>query len=83
MIFSLLRDIFFCVINLAMKGYLTTKQTAERLNVVPSRIRRMILDGMIKAEKVGRDNFVLESEVKRLESIDRKPGRPMKENKTS
>lgn len=62
-----------------MKGYLTTKQTAERLNVVPSRVRRMILDGVIKAEKVGRDNFIAESEVKRLEDVERKPGRPAKE----
>ncbi len=62
-----------------MKGYLTTKQTAERLNVVPSRVRRMILDGVIKAEKVGRDNFIPESEVKRLENVERKPGRPAKE----
>ncbi len=61
-----------------MKGYLTTKQAAERLNVVPSRVRRMILDGVIKAEKIGRDNFILESEVKRIEKIDRKPGRPAK-----
>ncbi len=61
-----------------MKGYLTTKQTAERLNVVPSRIRRMILDGVIKAEKIGRDNFILESEVATLEKIDRKAGRPPK-----
>ena len=66
-----------------MKGYLTTKQTAERLNIVPSRVRRMILDGVIKAEKVGRDNSILESEVKRLEGIDRKPGRPTKEDKTN
>ncbi len=64
-----------------IQGYLTTKQTAERLNVVPSRIRRMILDGVIKAEKIGRDNFIAENEVKRLEKIDRKPGRPPKENK--
>jgi len=62
-----------------MNGYLTTKQTAERLNVVPSRIRRMILDGVIQAEKIGRDNFISESEVQRLESLDRKPGRPAKE----
>lgn len=63
-----------------MKGYLTTKEAAEKLNVVPSRIRRMILDGVIKAEKVGRDNFISESEIKRLESIERKPGRPSKES---
>ena len=61
-----------------IQGYLTTKQAAERLNVVPSRIRRMILDGVIKAEKMGRDNFIAESEVERVEKLDRKPGRPMK-----
>jgi excisionase family DNA binding protein len=47
-----------------MKGYLTTEEAAEKLNVVSLRVRRMILDGVIKAEKVGRDNFILESEVK-------------------
>jgi excisionase family DNA binding protein len=61
-----------------IRGYLTTKQTAERLNVVPSRIRRMILDGVIKAEKFGRDNFITETEVTRIEKLDRKPGRPPK-----
>ncbi|HMS39893.1 MAG TPA: helix-turn-helix domain-containing protein [Pyrinomonadaceae bacterium] len=61
-----------------MNGYLTTKQAAERLNVVPSRVRRMILDGIIKAEKIGRDNFISESEVERMEKIERKPGRPLK-----
>ncbi len=63
-----------------IQGFLTTKQAAERLNVVPSRIRRMILDGVIKAEKVGRDNFIAESEIERLEKLDRKPGRPTKTN---
>jgi excisionase family DNA binding protein len=61
-----------------IQGYLTTKQAAEKLNVVPSRIRRMILDGVIKAEKIGRDNFISEDEVKRLEKLERKPGRPPK-----
>ena len=63
-----------------MNGYLTTKQAAEKLNVVPSRIRRMILDGVIKAEKFGRDNVIAEAEIKRIEKLDRKPGRPKKEN---
>ncbi len=61
-----------------MKGYLTTTQTAERLNVSQTRVRQMIIEGIIKAEKVGRDNFISESEVKRLERLDRKPGRPPK-----
>ncbi len=62
-----------------MKGYLTTTQTAEKLNVSQARVRQMIIEGIIKAEKVGRDNFIPESEVKRLESLNRKPGRPKKE----
>ncbi len=61
-----------------MKGYLTTTQTAERLNVSQTRIRQMIIEGIIKAEKVGRDNFISESEVKRIEKLDRKAGRPKK-----
>lgn len=61
-----------------MKGYLTTTQTAERLNVSQARVRQMIIEGTIKAEKVGRDNFISESEVKRLEKLDRKAGRPKK-----
>ena len=61
-----------------MKGYLTTTQTAERLNVSQARVRQMIIEGIIKAEKVGRDNFISESEVKRLEKLDRKAGRPKK-----
>lgn len=64
-----------------MKGYLTTKQAAEKLNVVPSRIRRMILDGVIQAEKIGRDNFIAESEIQRLEKLERKPGRPPKDTR--
>lgn len=63
-----------------MKGYLTTTQTAERLKVSQTRVRQMIIEGIIKADKVGRDNFISESEVKRLESLDRKPGRPQKNN---
>lgn len=61
-----------------MDKFLTTKQAAERLKVVPSRVRRMILDGVIQAEKIGRDNFISETEIKKLEKQDRKPGRPPK-----
>ncbi len=65
-----------------MKGYLTTTQTAEKLNVSQARVRQMIIKGIIRAEKVGRDNFIPESEIKRLSSIDRKAGRPKKEDAT-
>ncbi len=61
-----------------MKGFLTTAQTGKRLGVSSARIRRMIIDGLITAEKVGRDNFISESEVKRLENVRRGSGRPKK-----
>ncbi len=62
-----------------MKGFYTAKQTAERLGISDARVRQMIRDGVIKhAEKFGRDNVIPESEVIRLESYERKPGRPSK-----
>ncbi len=44
-----------------------------------SRIRQVIPVGFIKAEKIGRDNFIPESEIKRLLSLERKVVRPEKE----
>ena len=62
-----------------MKGFLTTKQVAEKLGISDARVRQMILEGIIQnAEKFGRENVIPESEVKRLANIDRKPGRPAK-----
>lgn len=66
-----------------MKGFLTTKQAAEKLNLDPSRIRQMILAGQIQAEKVGRDNFIPESEIERMKKTKRPTGRPAKEKESS
>ncbi len=65
-----------------MKGFLTTTQTAERLKISQARVRQLIIEGVITAEKFGRDNFIRESEVKRIEKLDRKAGRPKKEAAT-
>lgn len=63
-----------------MKGFLTTKETAARLNISDARVRQMIIEGVITGtEKFGRENVIPESEVKRLENLERKPGRPAKE----
>ncbi|HEX3100859.1 MAG TPA: helix-turn-helix domain-containing protein [Pyrinomonadaceae bacterium] len=59
-----------------MKGYSTTAQTAERLGISTARVRQLIIEGVIKAEKIGRDNFIAEREVLRLEQTERRPGRP-------
>ncbi|CAN5571325.1 hypothetical protein BH20ACI4_BH20ACI4_04250 [soil metagenome] len=64
-----------------MKDYLTTKQAGERLGITPDRVRQLIIEGTITAEKFGRDNFILEGEIKRLEKLDRKPGRPPNKDK--
>ena len=55
---------------------LNTKQVAEILNISPIRVRQLIRGGRIVAQLVGRDYVIEESEVKRLEASERKPGRP-------
>ena len=80
---SFLRNIYFNVIvKLMVKGYVTTKEAADRLGVTPARIRRMILDGVIQgAETSGRDRLIPEKEMLRVEALDRKAGRPAKADK--
>ncbi len=74
-----MRKGFVSAIFACMKGYFTANQAAEKLGVSAGRIRQMILDGVIKeAEKFGRDNAITEDEVLRLQSVERKPGRPAK-----
>lgn len=67
-----------------LKGYLTTKEVAEKLGVTVGRVRQMIADGQLPAEKIGRDNFIKETDLKLVK--DRKVGRPKgfspKKNKT-
>lgn len=41
-----------------------------------SRVRQLVLEGRLPAEKFGRDLVIKESDLKRVE--DRKPGRPPK-----
>lgn len=53
---------------------LSTKEAAERLGVDVSRVRRLILDERLPAEKMGRDWFIKEEDLALL--ADRKPGRP-------
>jgi excisionase family DNA binding protein len=59
-----------------MSKGLTTNGAAERLGVSPARIRRLVLDGRLPAEKFGRDLVINESDVAAFER--RKAGRPPK-----
>jgi excisionase family DNA binding protein len=45
---------------------LTTKEAAERLRVTASRIRQLVLEDKLPAEKFGRDLMIRETELKDL-----------------
>ena len=61
-----------------MGEFLTTKEIAEKLNVSVRRVRQYIENNQLKAEKIGRDYMVRESELKNIQ-INEKAGRPKKE----
>lgn len=63
-----------------MGGLLTTLEAAKRLGVTAGRIRQMIVDGQLPATKMGRDNFIKESDLRLVEN--RKVGRPPKSANT-
>ena len=59
-----------------MTKLLTTTEAAELLGVNASRIRQLVLQGRLPAQKMGRDLFIDEKNLKLVE--DRKIGRPRK-----
>lgn len=50
---------------------LTTEQAGERLGLSASRVRHLILDGRIKAQKLGQINVIDEKEINRFKQTDR------------
>lgn len=56
--------------------FLSTQQAAEKLGIDDSRVRRLILDGRLPAQRVGRAYLILEKDLKLV--ADRKTGRPPK-----
>ncbi len=59
-----------------MARLLTTSEAAERLGVTAPRIRQLVLNGRLPAQKLGRDLFIDEKDLKLV--ADRKVGRPRK-----
>jgi excisionase family DNA binding protein len=55
---------------------LTTPEAAARLGVTVTRVQQLIAAGRLPAEKMGRDYFIKESDLKLV--ADRRPGRPPK-----
>ena len=56
---------------------LTTKEAGDKLGVTVQRVHALIKNGRLPAQKMGRDYFIKESDLKLVE--DRKPGRPSKQ----
>ena len=56
---------------------LSTNEVAEKLGVTSIRVRAMIRNDQLPAQKIGRDYVIKESDLKLVE--DRKPGRPPKD----
>jgi excisionase family DNA binding protein len=56
---------------------LTAKQAAQILGVDDSRVRVLIREGRLPAQKIGRDWIILEPDLEFVK--DRKPGRPKKQ----
>ncbi|MFL6335856.1 MAG: helix-turn-helix domain-containing protein [Pyrinomonadaceae bacterium] len=59
-----------------MSKGLTTTEAAQRLGVSAARVRRLVLDGRLPAEKFGRDLVIDEADLATFERL--KGGRPPK-----
>jgi excisionase family DNA binding protein len=57
---------------------LTTPEVAKRLGVTVARVQRLIWDGRLPAQKIGRDYVVRKEDLKLV--ADRKPGRPLQKS---
>jgi excisionase family DNA binding protein len=57
-----------------MKGYLTVKEAAERLQLEPSSVRRLVTTGRLPGKKQGRFWVVREKDVAAFKKLP--PGTP-------
>jgi excisionase family DNA binding protein len=62
-----------------MKGYLTTREAAEKLGISARRVVALINSGYLPATRLGPSHVIKESDLKLV--ADRKPGRPRQKNK--
>lgn len=59
----------------------TTNEAAAELGVSSARVRQMILNGAITAEKRGRDLMIPQSQIEKARGRQKLPGRPKKAKK--
>ena len=58
---------------------LTTREAAQTLGVSERRVRALIADGKLKAERVGRDYVIVDKDLENVRTYG-KSGRPPKSN---
>ena len=62
-----------------MSDYLTTQEAAAELGITDSRVRQLIIDGKLPAQKFGRSHMIKRSDLKNVVIGNR--GRPPKDAK--
>lgn len=62
--------------DMSIKGYVTTKEAAERLDVSPGRVRQMIADGDVESIKLGATRLITIESLERFEATRRGRGKP-------
>lgn len=55
---------------------LTIPQVAKRLNISRQRVHKLVAEGRIRAQRVGRVAAIKDTEVKRFKGVKRVNGRP-------
>lgn len=61
-------------VSAVIKGYVTSNEAAEIANVTPGRIRQLLVEGRLKAKRLGRDWFIKRESIEAYAQSNRKPG---------
>ena len=54
----------------------TTKEAATELGITPGRVRQMVLNGSLPAQKFGRDLMIKADDLEKARTRQTEPGRP-------
>jgi excisionase family DNA binding protein len=70
----------YSIILLMIEGYLTTRETAEKLGVSEGRVRQLIAENRLPTTKIGNSNLIKESDLELVRDRKR-TGRPPQKDK--
>ncbi len=61
---------------LIVPGYMTTKEAADYLGVKPSRVRQLVIAGVLRSEKIGQSHLISFIDVQAYRAKRNKAGWP-------